>query len=172
MKPLTLIAIATIAMTCSCKSSEVGQNSQSQTNNTAPVAEVKAKEPLTGGKMTALPKAVIYKTNGDYNNNVAINLSSDGKRPVSYPAPTDVNSGSAALPLENGWLLDRRGAIGANTAFLKYTYEEYAKLPQAPTTAEIMQSIIPDAKVTETRVLPILQSQAIANPSELKQYLN
>ena len=37
------------------------------------------------------PKAVIYKTNGDYNDNVPVNLNADRTSFVSYPDPSDVS---------------------------------------------------------------------------------
>lgn len=161
MKPITLLAISAIAMTCSC-------NSQKD----ATPAVVAAPQAQTMGAVSAMPKAVIYKTNGDYNDHVVINLSHDGKRPVSFPAPTDITEASTPLPLKGGWLLDRRGAVGANTVFLTYTYAQYAKLPKAPSIDELMASIMPVAKVTETKVLPIVLSKVIQDPELADPYID
>ena len=112
----------------------------------------------------AVPRAVVYKTNGDYSSHVFVNVAPDG-RLVSYPAPTDVSPSSSALPVGSGWLLDRRGGISADSRFLRWTYAEYAALPSLPSPAEIMESIIPESRVTAMRALPIPASEAIADPS-------
>src|SRR5436309_2146351 len=76
------------------------------------------------------PHAMVYKTKANYSKLVPVDMSDDKTQIASYPAPTDVVSGSGyATPtqLHSGYLLDNRG-IGKNAAFLKLTYEEYAKL--------------------------------------------
>jgi hypothetical protein len=87
---------------------------------------------------------IVYKMRNDYSNKVPVTLSADKKKVASYPAPTDVYyNGKLALPtvLANGYYLDNRG-IGANTAFTKYTYEEYSKLSAAPSLDDLYHSII------------------------------
>lgn len=96
-------------------------------------------------------KARIYKTNGDYTDNVPVTVGADGKI-VSYPAPGDV-AGAEPVKLDDGYLLDRRG-ISRDTRFTRYTYSQYAALSQAPTMAELLESIIPDARVTEIVEMP------------------
>ena len=152
MKLITIFAIAIVML------SILGCKSTKQTSE----------EP----SVQALPKAVIYKTNGNYNNNVTVTLSADGKSLVSYPASSDVSDASAALPLGNGWLFDRRGGIGKSTAFLKYTYAEYSKMKRTPSQQQILAAVIPGAKVTEVKELPILQSQAMKDHNLLMQYTN
>jgi S-methylmethionine-dependent homocysteine/selenocysteine methylase len=59
-------------------------------------------------------------------------------------APTDIYyQGKLALPnkLKQGYLLDNRG-IGKNVAFIKLTYQEYAKLVKAPTLTELYAMIV------------------------------
>lgn len=109
---------------------------------------------------TQLPRAVIYKTNVDVNNHVPVMLTADGSAFLSFPAPSDLNALQMPLPLTNGWLLDRRGAIGPNTAFLTYTYSQYESLPQSPSPAQLRDSIMPGAHVTEAYRLPISINQA------------
>ena len=90
------------------------------------------------------PHALVYKTKRDYNNQVPILLSDDKKVIVSYPHPSDLKTGGKlALPtlLEKNYLLDNRG-IGKNIAFLKLTFEEYSKLPSAPSIDELYELII------------------------------
>lgn len=137
----------------------------------AEMAAIQPSQPgvVAGKPSSYIPKAVIYRTNGDYSQNVAITLNPARDAVVSYPAPGDVSEASAPVALGDGWLLDRRGGVGLNSAFLTYTYSQYAKLPQAPSTGELMGSILPDARVTEVKTLPITLSQALADPAALKE---
>lgn len=119
-----------------------------------------------------IPKAVIYRTNGDYAQQVPIALNAQRTAVVSYPGPGDVSEASSPVALGDGWLLDRRGGVGLNSAFLRYTYAEYARLQQAPSAAELMSAIIPEARVTEVKTLPITLSEALADPAALKEAVN
>ncbi len=97
------------------------------------------------------PPTIVYKTKGDYRNLVPVTLSEDKSRIVSYPALSDLKRGDGlSLPtvLENGYLLDNRG-IGPDVAFLQMTYEEYARLPQAPDLATLFNSILDKFPLTE-----------------------
>jgi len=89
----------------------------------------------------ALPPIIVYKTTKDYSKNVAVTLSDDKTRIVSYPAPSDVSARSYPTALSKGYWLDNRG-ISQNTAFLSITYEEYAKLKKAPKLEELYAMII------------------------------
>jgi hypothetical protein len=96
------------------------------------------------------PQAIIYKTRGDYSKNVAVTLSDDKTKIVSYPAPQDVYTNGVLAyptPLVKGYLLDNRG-IGPNTAFIRLTYEEYSKLSQAPSPDDLYNMIIDKNPVT------------------------
>lgn len=87
---------------------------------------------------------VVYKTKQNYDNLVPVLLSDDKTEIVMYPAPTDIYyQGQLALPtkLEEGYLLDNRG-IGKNVAFLKLTYQEYAKLEKVPLLTELYKMIV------------------------------
>ncbi len=106
-----------------------------------------------------MPRAVIYKTNVDVTDHVPVVLNADGTF-LSYPAPSDLNAGQTPVALADGWFLDRRGAIGRGTVFLKYTYKEYEALQQAPSPEQLRAAIMPGAKVTEAYRLPILASEA------------
>ncbi|MDE7125031.1 MAG: hypothetical protein K2O12_00920, partial [Muribaculaceae bacterium] len=68
------------------------------------------------GMNAVMPKARIYRTNGDYRLNVPITLDSSRTEIVSYPGPSDIDMKMAPVVLDDGWLLDRRG-VGVNTAF-------------------------------------------------------
>lgn len=111
---------------------------------------VKSEEPavvsgVSGGHpQQALPPVVIYKTRGNYNDFVPVNLAPNGNALLSYPGVHDVfYQGILAkpTPLESGFLLDNRG-IDTNSVFLDYTYEVYSALPQTPLQEEIMQHIM------------------------------
>lgn len=115
-----------------------------------------------------MPRAVIYRTNGDYNLNVPVTLNSSGTQILSYPAPHDVK-GQEPTVVGDGWLLDHRG-ISKNSAFLDYTYDEYQKLTDVDPT-ELMRHIIKGAAVTQLEVLPMTTSQAISNPDEVKKII-
>jgi hypothetical protein len=97
------------------------------------------------------PQAIIYKTIKDYTNLVPVIMNSEKTKIVSYPAPTDVfYQGKLAKPtvLKNGYLLDNRG-INENVAFLNYTYEEYSKLPEAPSMKDMLSRITERNPLTE-----------------------
>ncbi len=104
-------------------------------------------------KSLSVPSApvFIYKTSNDYFNNVPVTLSPDKSKIISYPHPTDLKKGneySTPTKLENDYLLDNRG-INLNTAFLKLTYYEYAKLKTAPSLTELKSLIVDDNPITE-----------------------
>lgn len=123
------------------------------------------------GQSKALPKAVIYRTNGDYMDNVPVTLNDSRTTLMSFPAPTDVNKRSVPVDLGDGWLFDRRGGIGANTVFLYYTYGEYAALKSTPSVSVLMDSIIPGSAVTQYVLTPVSFHEAAANPEILKKYI-
>ena len=73
-------------------------------------------------------------------------LSADKQKIVSYPAPTDIRRGADftyPTKLHSGYLLDNRG-IGINTAFLRFTYEDYYNMDNIPTADRLMEYIIDD----------------------------
>lgn len=112
------------------------------------------------GSQAVMPKARIYRTNGDYRDKVPVNLDAARSTVVSYPAPTDLT----ALPVQlaDGYLLDLRG-IGPNTAFTSYTYAEYSAMKDAPTPSQIMDAIMPGARITEIIELPMTATEAVAD---------
>lgn len=126
--------------------------------------------PRNSAPLGSLPRQTVYKTNGYWNNNVAVTLDSDGK--LSYfPGPGDVGPQSAPLPVAEGWLMDRQGGISMSTAFLKWTFSEYAALPSVPSVDEIMDAIIPEAKVTAVEVLPISVQEARTDTSAVNNLI-
>jgi len=97
------------------------------------------------------PKAIVYKTKADYFNKVPVFLSEDKKTITGFPHPKDLMKGSElALPtkLIKSYLLDNRG-VGSNTAFLKYTYQEYSNLKTTPNPEKLYQMIIDKDPILE-----------------------
>ncbi|MCM1450775.1 MAG: hypothetical protein NC102_00740 [Clostridium sp.] len=158
---IMLLALTSAAAACSAGKSAPAADSV----KVRPVVSAVASAPLS-----VLPKAVIYKMNGDYAKYVPVTLSPSRDQLVSYPAPTDLSENSTPLPLENGWYLDRRGGIGPNTAFLKYTYAQYMSLSAPPSHQELMDAVMPDARVTQVRTLPMTLNAALADTAELRKF--
>ena len=119
-------------LSAGCRSNP--QASSQNDNLTAPVPEVVKNEDIVrdGAAPAFLPRAVIYRTNGDYDDRVPVTLDATRTSIVSYPAPTDITSASVPLVLADGWLLDRRGGISVNSAFLDWTYAQYAAMSHTP----------------------------------------
>lgn len=89
------------------------------------------------------PVVYIYKTKKDYSHLVPITMNADRTRILSYPAPSDlIRNGQLTLPtaLDKGYWLDNRG-ITPNVVFLTYTYEEYSKMPTAPSKEDMLKHI-------------------------------
>ncbi|MCM1331975.1 MAG: hypothetical protein NC248_05135 [Bacteroides sp.] len=159
---ITSIAIAAAAL-CAAACSSTKNSTETQSPIAAP--QIVTKSPTGGNPSSAVPKAVVYRTNGDFIHNVPITLSVDRKNIVSYPAPTDLSENSLPVELADGYLLDRRG-INANTAFTIYTYKEYSEMENAPSLKELKDAIIGGAEVVEIIVLPMTLSQALDNIPE------
>ncbi len=156
-----ILAVMLSLPTMSCKSSR-----QAEQQTVVASSDVKDKG------VAAIPYALVYRTNGDYRDNVPVTLSDDGMSIVSFPAPMDVASGKVSpVVLDKGYLLDRRG-IGASTAFLNYTYEEYARLEEVPSVEELMKHIIAGSAVVELYRLPVKAMDAVMNPKRCNEYVN
>lgn len=164
--PLTLLSATIITAAGSCASSKTASG-EPQPPTTVTTTEMPIPGKMLGGDTTtvkALPQAIIYKTNGNFNNCVPITLSANRKEIVSYPAPSDINSSALPIQLTEGFLLDRRG-VGENTAFTRYTYSEYSTLAQAPSLKTLKESIIEGAEITEIIRLPMTTQEAVADTS-------
>ncbi len=143
-------------------------NSSRQANQRHAVAPSAVKS----AGVAVIPYALVYRTNEDYRDNVPVTLSDDGTIIVSFPAPRDVVSVNARpIALDKGYLLDRRG-IGANTAFLDYTYEEYASLKETPSAEQLMEHIIAGSAVVELYRLPVKAMDAAKSPARCNEFVN
>lgn len=125
--------------------------------------------PVLSSRPRALPKAIIYRTSGNYLENVPVRLSPDGTL-LSYPAPTDIPEKAAPERLAGGWLLSPIG-IDRSTVFTRYTYPEYRALAQAPSQAELLEAVIPGAKVTATLEIPMTLSEAMADTAAVNRLI-
>lgn len=151
MKPYLFTALAAVMLTAAA-----GCRSHAPATETTDEMKLQSTRPLS-----FMPDAVIYKTNGDYNDNVPVTLNSNRDAVASYPAPSDLTADSDPIPLADGWLLDRRG-ITAKSVFTRYTYADYRRLAEAPSPRQLMDSVIPGARVMEIRALPMKVGEVTA----------
>lgn len=117
------------------------------------------------GATSVVPKAVIYRTNGNYRDKVPVQVS-PGNKLLSYPAPSDINPEALPVVLTNGFLLDRRG-ITENSVFTRYTYAEYAALAATPPTDSLLAAIIPGSGVVEIVRLSMTTDEALADTAAI-----
>ncbi len=161
-----MIIMAMITLSCltiaGCATSKktVDANTSASARTETGVMPMPGKKTLGGQEAAVRPMAIVYKTNGNFNDNVPITLSANRKEIISFPAPSDISVSSAPIQLAEGYLLDRRG-IGENTAFTQYTYESYSALKQAPSLKLLNESIIRGAEVVEIVRLPMTFTEAI-----------
>lgn len=122
-----------------------------------------------GGRLIGTPPAAVaYRTNGDYADNVPVNVDAEGNL-LSYPAPADVRD-AKPLPLTDGYLLDRRG-ISESSTFTRYTYREYSKLAETPPVDSLKAAVISGSRVTEIVALPMTLTAAQADTAAVISYL-
>ncbi len=157
MKLKILTILTTIAALCGCK-----------TRETAAVPIIQA--PAASSTINALPKAVVYKMEGDAGpENVPVTVNAVTGALISFPGPRDVVD-QEPISLGKGWYLDRRG-INENSRFTRWTYAEYQKLKQVPTIAEIKAAIIPGARPADIRRLQMTPWEAAADTAAIKKFL-
>lgn len=168
---ILVFGIFTLALAAACTSPK-GASGTAEAPAPPPAPEVftAAEGTLPGTRViggTPPPRAVVYRTNGDYADCVPINVG-DG-RILSYPAPSDVR-GEEPIPVADGYLLDRRG-VGPNTVFTRYTYAQYGALAQAPSADSLLAAVIPGSAVTASIVLPMSVQQAVADTAAVNAYI-
>lgn len=171
MSPITkhiLTAAATAILIAGCSSNRVATGEETVPEK---IDLNSMKLPLHHqGDKAMLPKAILYKTSGDYRDNVPVKLNDDGSL-MSYPAPTDIPENATPVELKSGWLLSPVG-VGKGTVFTTYTYDEYRKLAEAPAPEEILKAVIPGARVTITIQVPMTLQEALSNPEAVDNYLS
>lgn len=124
-----------------------------------------------GSPLQERPRAIVYRTSKPCADLVPVQVSADGTALISYPAPSDLNPAlSAPVELPGGWWLDRRG-VGTASVFTTYTYAQYSAMKQAPSPADILAHIDPQAHITAMYALPVSAAEAAANPDICNKYI-
>lgn len=166
MKPgLNLLIITISIMALSCRTNETPTTPSAYSSATTMTAST------SSATNRILPRAIVYKTNGNFDDFVPVTLNDDGQTIASYPAPSDITPSQKPVKLSCGYLLDRRG-ININTAFTHYKYAEYASMMQAPSIDELKAAIMPDAKVTQIIILPMTLNEAINDTAKCDSLIN
>lgn len=151
--------ITLLCLSCSHRGAEQSATSKVQTIR-----------PIGWGNSNYVPKATVFQMNGDYADKVGVTLNPDGSL-AYYPDPTDISpANSTPVALADGWWLNRQG-LSDGSVFTRWTFAEYAAMKQPPSQAEIIEAIIPDARVTEMLTLPVTLSEALADPNSCNTYL-
>ena len=180
---LTILPVIIILLSCSHKATQTEDSVSNQSSsvvigvtshnegNVKPVRILDRKSALAQeDTKNFIPNATAFRMNGDYSKNVAITLSSDGEI-IYFPAPSDITADSEPIPLVEGWWLNCQG-FGPNSVFTKYTFSEYAALPEVPSPEQLKMDIIPGARVTQFIELPIKIGNASNELEKIKDYLN
>ena len=167
MNPLfkyVVTAAAMAALTAGCSSSKVSTTEETAPEPSQIKINLPGESPLAPRRPAIpAPDATLYKTDGDYLDNVPVRLNPDGTL-QSYPAPTDLPADPRPVTLKDGWLLSPMG-VSDNTVFTTYTYGEYSRLPAAPSPDELLKAVIPGSRVTATTRIPMTTAEALANPA-------
>lgn len=166
-----LSGLTILMITCSLFLGACGVKKEDSSTGRATLPVISTRPMLKGGhdETRAIPNATVFKMNGDYADNVAITLNSDGSL-AYYPDPSDISSRSTPYPLGGGWYLNRQG-IGPDSRFTSYTFEQYRALGKLPSHKELLDAVIPGAYVTEFMELPVTVHEAFANPEICLQYI-
>ncbi len=94
---------------------------------------------------------IIYKTSGDYLNNIPVTMDKSKTNIIGYPAVSDIREGGKRTKpqkLAKGFLLDNFG-INPQTVFTSYNFEEYSKLEKTPSLKELMEKLSDPDAITE-----------------------
>ena len=161
------------AVGCGAKKDVVSVPTAHGTRHTAEALPVKVEKGngglLSDNRVGFMPRAVAYRMSGDYADNVPVTLAPDGSL-ESYPAPSDINAASRPVPLAGGWWLDRRG-VSPRSVFTRYTYAGYAALKEAPSPSQLLEAVIPGARVTSVVTLPMTTAEAVADTAAVNASL-
>ncbi|MCF0213682.1 MAG: hypothetical protein HUK13_09775 [Muribaculaceae bacterium] len=165
---LFLAALSAIAISLTFSACKTAKSQQEEVSFVMGKADTKQYEPVK--PVNYIPKARIFTLNGDYADHVPVGMNPDHTVITSFPAPTDINANSAPIPLANGFYLDRRG-VSYDSGFTRWTYDQYAKLPQVPSMQQLMLSVIPEARVTRIVELPITTQKAIRDTAAINEII-
>ena len=173
-KSLCYIMLALTAAGCSHKTTavtETGGVVSGYTGASTGAADQQTSKPVLRQQNPEgmLPNATAFRMNGNYADNVAITVNSNGE--VTYfPAPSDITAASRPTDLGNGWWLNNQG-ISQNSVFTTFTFEEYSKLASAPSIEQLKAAVIPGSEVTAMIELPCKVGQADSQISIIKEFL-
>ena len=108
-----IIPIAALCMGCSHKNVASGTSGSASSSDSASLATSQVvvgynKTPAKSSPSKALPKATAFRMNGDYADNVAVSVGSDG-RLTYFPDPSDISADSRPVDLGDGWWLNLTG---------------------------------------------------------------
>jgi len=102
---------------------------------------------LTGSELVnhnSSDRAIIYKTKGDFSNNIPVIMNDERTKIIRFPARDALNyDGKITRPVKliKGYLLDNN-SINANVAFLSFTYEQYFNFREMPSEELMMKYIL------------------------------
>lgn len=173
MKPLLKYALpmtAAIVVTSGCASRRTTPAEEATPEPQLKVDVSNLRPSLPQGAVGIMPKAVLYKTAGDFRDNVPVQVGPDGAL-ISFPAPTDIPANPAPVEFAGGWLLSPVG-VSNQTMFTTYTYDEYRNLKKAPAPEELLKAVIPGSRVTATTQVPMTVSEALADPEAVNGHLS
>lgn len=165
----TLLTLAGVALLSSCSSKKgiEAEKVPEQEYVVLPGQALPTERIL--GRHNQMPKALLYKTAGDYADKVPVQLNADGSL-RSYPAPSDIPADATPMLFADGWLLSRVGVTQA-TVFTSWTFDEYRALDTTPTPVEIIAHLIPGAIVETTLALPMTPQEARADTTAVNEYI-
>lgn len=143
------------SMTSNSSSSELTSTKSKPSTNTHMSNTSNTNTKFTPDFTTMGQQTIIYKTSDDFYSLVPVTLNSDKTAVIAYPDIRDVYySGYASTQLayptrlDNGYLLDNRG-ITKDSAFTKYTYEQYTNLSSTPSSSQLYMDIVNTSPFTE-----------------------
>lgn len=142
-KDINIGVLALLALLAGCRSAKKETTVISDIPKIEMNSMVSTPAKSGGNPVSTSPVVYVYKTKADYSHLVPVIMDEARTCILSYPAPGDLKIGDGLrlpTPLKEGYLLDNRG-IGPNVAFLTYTYEEYSKLPAAPSMEDLLANI-------------------------------
>lgn len=166
-KPYIAVLALLIPGIISCSSQKKADAESASADTRSMVSKVV--RPIRSTPIAAIPKATAFRMNGDYADQVAITLNDDGTL-AYYPDPKDITESSRPVDLGNGWWLNRQG-LSDKSVFTRYTFADYAALKSVPTHAQLIESIIPDAKITGFQELPYNVTDAMEHLDSIRVYV-
>lgn len=109
---------------------------------------------IDGGGDAVLANTVIYKLNGDYANLVSVQLDESRSMIEAFADPFTASI-TKIIKLSDGFYCGGTFPSGGQAAFLRWTYEEFAKFTtNFPNPEYLFKNIVPEARITLEYKLP------------------